>query len=181
MCKECINLEKEIWEPIIGFEQWYHVSNQGRVLSLRQNKIMKTYTNNRGYVLIDLTANGVKTKTSVHRLVAKNFCEGYQKGLVVNHKDSDIKNNSHTNLEWLTQKENIHDTMRRGTFSISEAHIRANEVNKRKVQSLDPVTRKPVKQFDSLKEAREHLGGKPNICRALKEGTTAKGFLWEYI
>lgn len=44
----------------------------------------------------------------VHRLVARHFCDGYFPDAVVNHKDGNNRNNMSENLEWVTQKENIH-------------------------------------------------------------------------
>ena len=44
----------------------------------------------------------------IHLYVAYGWVDGYFEGAVVNHKDSNIKNNRFDNLEWITQKENIH-------------------------------------------------------------------------
>ena len=43
----------------------------------------------------------------VHRLVASAFIEGYEEGKVVNHIDCNPSNNQASNLEWLTQAENL--------------------------------------------------------------------------
>lgn len=43
----------------------------------------------------------------VHRLVASAFVEGYEEGKVVNHIDCNPSNNRASNLEWLTQAENL--------------------------------------------------------------------------
>ena len=48
----------------------------------------------------------VKKRFFIHRLVAQHFCEGYQKDLVVNHKDGNKLNNCANNLEWVTRSEN---------------------------------------------------------------------------
>ena len=53
--------------------------------------------------------NGYKWE-SVHRLVARYFVPGYFDGAVVNHKDGNNRNNHASNLEWVTQKENIHQS-----------------------------------------------------------------------
>lgn len=60
------------------------------------------------YTHIVLCKNATVKYIQIHRLVAKYFCEGYCEGAVVNHKDCDIHNNKASNLEWVTQKENIH-------------------------------------------------------------------------
>ena len=46
----------------------------------------------------------------VHRLVAKYFVSGYFDGAVVNHKDGNNRNNHASNLEWVTQRDNIHQS-----------------------------------------------------------------------
>lgn len=46
----------------------------------------------------------------VHRLVAKYFVSGYFEGAVVNHKDGNNRNNHASNLEWVTQRDNIHQS-----------------------------------------------------------------------
>lgn len=46
----------------------------------------------------------------VHRLVAKYFVPGYFDGAVVNHKDGNNRNNHASNLEWVTQRDNIHQS-----------------------------------------------------------------------
>ena len=46
----------------------------------------------------------------IHRLVAKYFVPGYFDGAVVNHKDGNNRNNHASNLEWVTQRENIHQS-----------------------------------------------------------------------
>lgn len=156
------------------------ISNYGDVYNNITNRLMKTYTNKAGYILIDLAHKGVKEKTSIHRLVALHFCDGYVLGLVVNHIDGNNKNNYYKNLEWVTQRENILDTIKRGTFNITNAQEVAKEKNKKKIIAIDPKTLEHKHTFSSLKEAKVYLGGSPNISRALKDGTLAKGYLWEY-
>ena len=43
----------------------------------------------------------------LHRLIALAFCDGFEEGKVVNHKDGNKQNNFANNLEWVTQQENI--------------------------------------------------------------------------
>lgn len=141
---------------------------------------MKTYVNKAGYVLIDLNHKGVRKKTSMHRLVALHFCSGFQIGFVVNHIDGNNKNNYYKNLEWVTQKDNILDTIKRGTLNVASAQKVAKEKNKRAIVAINPITQKVEHRFSSLKEAKAYLGGSPNLSRALKEGSKAKGYLWEF-
>lgn len=112
---------QEIWKNIKGYEGIYQVSNYGNIKSLDRKTFdrvrkqvkklkgrkLKTALDNRGYQCVVLTKNGTQKTFRVHNLVALAFCKGYQKGLVVNHKDENKENNFYINLEWCTQKENV--------------------------------------------------------------------------
>jgi hypothetical protein len=68
-----------------------------------------------GYFFVRLRTPDKKYKTQfVSRLVAAAFIAPIKPGLVVNHKDGDRTNNHVDNLEWCTQKENIHHAIRTG-------------------------------------------------------------------
>ena len=97
---------KEEWKDIVGFEGLYKVSTLGRVKSLRKNKIM-SFTTRSGYSVLNLRKEGKRYSKQVHRLVADAFIENPQNKPIVNHKDTNRKNNNVNNLEWCTQKENV--------------------------------------------------------------------------
>ena len=97
-------IENEEWKWIEGYEGTYKVSNYGRVANFKG--LREHFSNGNGYYQINLSKEGNVKKYSVHKLVAKAFVDGYKEGLVVNHKDLNKTNNHHSNLEWITQKEN---------------------------------------------------------------------------
>lgn len=68
-----------------------------------------------GYYLISLSFEG-KTSHRLHRLVARFFVDGFKDGLSVNHIDGDRKNNSASNLEWVTHKQNMRNAIDRGAM-----------------------------------------------------------------
>ena len=76
----------EIWKDIKDYEGYYQISSNGQVKSLLTNKILIGDTNNLGYRRVTLYSP-IKKRFFIHRLVALHFCEGYQDGLIVNHKD----------------------------------------------------------------------------------------------
>lgn len=93
------------WKVVKGFEK-YHVNCKGEVLS-PQGKILKPFIGGAGYLQVTLWNNCQKKKFYVHRLVADAFVDnpcGYKE---INHKDGNKKNNSATNLEWCSRKENL--------------------------------------------------------------------------
>ena len=111
------NNNTEIWKDIQGTHGLYQVSNWGNVKSVRWNKILKTGiaggqgTRPTGYKQVSLCVGGKVHREYVHRLVALHFLpydESQYHKLRVNHKDLDKMNNSLDNLEFVSQKENIH-------------------------------------------------------------------------
>lgn len=110
-----LNNNNEIWKPVKGFETYYEISTLGNIRNSR--KIMKTYTNNRGYVCIDFTVNKVRTKHLVHRLVMMTFTPNPSNLPEVNHKDENKSNNALSNLEWCSRSHNKQHSMATGTYN----------------------------------------------------------------
>lgn len=102
------NLENEQWKEVIGTKGKYFVSNQGRIKSYQRYKaaILKPYTNQGGYLRVDIDIEGSRRSVLVHRLVAAAFLSLPERiDLQLHHKDFDKKNNAADNLEWLTATE----------------------------------------------------------------------------
>lgn len=112
----------EIWKEIRGYEDLYMVSNLGRVASndrfvedkngvkrYKEGKIIKQCKNKGGYKQVFLSKNNIKNTVRVHRLVADAFlCNlNDKKDFVVDHIDGDKNNNKISNLQIITQRENI--------------------------------------------------------------------------
>lgn len=120
---------EEEWKDVVGFEDYYMVSNFGRVLSkerymnnhgakvLKPEKIVSHYHTKCGYCQIDLSVDGKKYKRYVHRLVAEAFIPNPDNFPEVNHKDENKDNNLADNLEWCTRKYN-----QVYSFGMSENH-----------------------------------------------------------
>lgn len=92
------------------------ISNYGNVYSLLSNKNLSLGTSKTGgYKVISTKIGGRKGKYicyRVHRLVAFAFVDGYEEGLIVNHKDGNKLNNYYENLEWVTYKENTNHALK---------------------------------------------------------------------
>ena len=97
----------EIWKDIEEYEGLYQVSNLGRVRSFISNKILRFGVNPDGYLFVHLYINKSKKYIGVHRIVASAFLDNYEDLPEVNHIDSDKKNNSVLNLEWVTREQNM--------------------------------------------------------------------------
>ncbi len=117
----------ELWRDVSGYEGYYEVSNYGRVRSKerrieRKDGVIQTHyakekiqTRTRdGYMTVKLSKDGVDRRFPVHVLVAKEFVDGYNDGLEVNHKNYNRSDNHSNNLEWVTHEENIQYTITGG-------------------------------------------------------------------
>ena len=100
---------KEIWKDVKGYEGMYCVSNFGRVKSFKRKKamILKPFYNMDGYLNVELRDSKSRKTISVHRLVAIAFVPNPLNKPQVNHIDEVKTNNNISNLEWVTQKENM--------------------------------------------------------------------------
>ena len=98
---------KEEWKDIESWEEFYEVSNFGRVRNKKTNKFVTGDINNCGYYRVTLYHNNNKQRFFRHRLVASHFIPNNDETKTfVNHIDGDKSNNVVTNLEWVTQSEN---------------------------------------------------------------------------
>ena len=118
-----------MWKDIPDYMGLYQVSNLGNIKSLDREvynegnktickvkgKILKPSFDRNGYCYVGLVKNKVKTNSlKVHRLVGFAFCNGYEIGKEINHKDGIRHNNEAKNLEWVNRSQNIRDTFKRG-------------------------------------------------------------------
>ena len=105
---------KELWKPIINFEDRYLISNHGRVKSLYLNRILKPVRHKVGYMQIGLYNGEKQMFKLVHRLVAIHFIDNPDNKSDVNHKDLNKQNNYDWNLEWTTHLENMQHAKKLG-------------------------------------------------------------------
>ena len=105
----------EVWRDVVDYNGLYRVSNLGRVKSMRFNgRILTGSINHSGYMVVNLTKDGVTKHKFIHRLVATAFIDNPENKPFINHIDSNPLNNVIDNLEWCTQAENVHHAMKKG-------------------------------------------------------------------
>ena len=117
-----VNMLTEQFKSINGYEDFYEVSNLGRVKSLprtimRSNgrkqfikeRILRAGINSGGCPVVVLAKDKTQISHKVSHLVWDNFMEEQRDGwvLVVDHIDENPRNNHLSNLQLLTNRENV--------------------------------------------------------------------------
>lgn len=166
------DLEHEEWREVIlenvenPENKKYYVSNLGRFKNstgiIRENykvvEYIKVYVLNKTYAL--------------HRLIAKAFLENPEKKEQVNHKDGNKLNNTLSNLEWATNRENQIHKFETGL---------GNSFTKKIIQY--DLEMNKIKEFNSIVNASKELGiGISNISGVLRNSRkTAGNFIFKYL
>ena len=171
-------------KPLFCCEE-YLVDSRGFVIG-KYGKILKPSTNHKGYHLVNLTINGKSVTITVHAAVARAFCDGYEPGKQVNHKNGKKTDNDYTNLEWVTRQENIDHAIN----VLGKNQIGKNNPMSRSIVGLDVKTGKLTYEFDALMDAARYFAKRDNlkdscvkssIWRALSGvRKTYKGCTWKY-
>lgn len=160
----------EVWKPINGFENYYEISNFGKVKSLKRGLILKQFLS-RGYLEVHLRKPGIKIHKKIHRLVAEHFLENPNMYVEVNHKDENKTNNIFTNLEWCTRRYNM---------NYNNNHIKIGKKLRKAVVQYD-LDGKLIREYSSQTEASQITGikqGSISDC-IRKHSKTAGGYIWK--
>jgi len=112
----------EKWKSV-SVDDNYMVSCLGRIKRVkRDGKVLKDFSGRRGYRRVCLSRGDNQGTKYVSALVAKAFVGDRPTGKQINHKDGIKANNSYTNLEYVTSKENIHHAKQMGFMFHGERH-----------------------------------------------------------
>ena len=120
-------MKVEIWKDIENFSK-YQVSNLGNVKSKdrytkakddeiihRKEFLLKEFINKKGYKQVTLYDDNGKPKTMrVHKLVALAFIENKNNLPQINHIDGNKLNNEVSNLEWISNYDNMQHAIKNG-------------------------------------------------------------------
>lgn len=113
----------ERWLPVVGYEGWYEVSNQGRVRRMRPSentwvgRVLKLCPNTSGYIYVQLCRRGKVVQRAVHVVVAASWIGPRPRGAEVNHKNG-IKTDCRVeNLEYVTPSRNAKHAFENGLRS----------------------------------------------------------------
>lgn len=143
---------KEVFKDIPEWEDAYSISNIGRIWSKKMKHFIAIRTSNHGYLTADLFTRrkGVvrRKKIYVHRVVAQCFVPNPQNKPIVDHIDNDKTNCVYTNLQWVSNSENV----KKGYLQNKE--YRRNKFKKCPVY----INTTPKVYFDSMAECAKSLG-----------------------
>ena len=111
------------------FGDAYEVSNFGEIRNIKTLKKRSLNINHEGY-LFCVISRGRERKicVKVHRAVAENFVDG-DRSLTIDHIDGNKLNNRADNLEFVTAKENVHRSIRKGLWN-------PHKLNERQVEEV---------------------------------------------
>lgn len=190
----------EVWVDIKGFENLYKISDKGRIINCKNNKILSvSFNNTGGYARIGLRKDGKRKYFAVHRLLAEAFIPNKDNKPCIDHINTIRNDNRIENLRWVTYSENMKNplTIKKFQKNLSEeqkAKIsrslkgkpHSDIHNERVSQSL---SKRPVLCvetgfiFRSVNFAAKELGlWRQNITKAI-QGKTKKcgGYHWQYV
>lgn len=115
-----INSINEFWVDVKGYEGLYQVSIFGRLKSVKRTAkrrngttrevpeiILSPICNDKGYIVLTLSKNGLKKRFRRCRVVAESFCVNPNNYKEVNHVDGNKENDYADNLEWCTRSQNM--------------------------------------------------------------------------
>lgn len=143
---------EEIFKDVPGWEDAYSCSNIGRIWSKKMNRFLSITTSNHGYNVVNLSTHrdGVlrKKKLYVHRIVAELFVPNPENKRYVDHIDNDKTNNVYTNLDWVTNSENV-----------KKGYLQNKEYRKGKFKKHPVyINTTPVVYFESMAACAKALG-----------------------
>ena len=152
-------------KDIVGYEGLYAVTSCGKVWSYRNEKFLKPWANNKGYLIVDLWKNGKMEHFTVHRLVAEAYIPNPENLPQVNHKDENKTNNCLQNLEWCDAKYNNNYGTR-------------NEKIKKPILQFD-LDGNLIREWECASDVGREV--QSNICHCLNgRHKTAYGYVWKY-
>jgi len=159
-----LNINNEIWKPVIGFEGRYEVSNQGRIKSIIDNhgkpkshiKSVRIRSESCKYLYVQFFIKDKVFHEAVHRVVAKAFIKNKDNKPMVNHINGDKLKNDAYNLEWVTCSENHKHAFEIGLRDIEKHRERMIGTKYGKSSHFRNVTYDPSR--NKWKGTMKHMG-----------------------
>lgn len=186
-------LEGEEWRPVPNYNDYYEVSNYGRVYSIERivkskagwskvvkPRMMRCVMNGYGYWVVTLTRDSVGYFVGIHILVGRAFLSNPLNLPQINHKDENKQNNIVRNLEWCNALYNNNY----GTRNIRLKETQLNDENKSLPVLQYTMKNELVREYPSIAEASRLLGISERsiscVCKRKKNCFSALNFKWKF-
>ncbi len=127
-----IDEDTEEWLPVVGWEDYYEVSDQGRVRRILGGRGSRSFgrckklTVSNAHAVVSMNRPGTQVTELVHRLVLEAFVGPSLEGMQGCHNDGNGLNNDLANLRWDSAKGNASDRVRDG--ATTGLHARVSEI-----------------------------------------------------
>lgn len=176
------DLEGELWLPIKGYEGLYEISNMGRVKTLPRKtktkivqspKILRIMKRHSGYIQAKLCKESRHIGPIVSRLVAEAFCNPPSYKWVANHINCIRWDNRASNLECITQSQNVRYSFKKGNKSQRGSINNQAKINMNIATALREYREK--NDHLSRKEIAKDFGLSINIVKDVLNGKS-----WNY-
>lgn len=182
---------QEIWKDVPSYEGLYQISNLGNVKSLektwyvgkrltskriKKDSLIYQRTDRDGYKIVSFRKNSNIKYFKVHRLVAQIFIKNKDNKPEVNHADGDKSNNSVSNLEWVTRKENVLHASKNNLLKTGSNCSWATPILQFSKEGVF------IREWDYIKQAADELSLNKSCISATcsKLQKTSGGFIWKY-
>jgi hypothetical protein len=173
--------QQEIWKPIPGWDGYYEISNLGNVMRCYRivfkprrlkykSQIIKPWKDRNGYLLVTLRRLDERRHMQVHRIVATVFIDNPDNKPQINHNDCNKTNNIYSNLQWVTQNENMKHASDNGLLAIGERN-KSSKLNTDNVLKIKELIKCGTRVMDVHKEFSFVT---PSAIRNIKNNITWK-------
>lgn len=150
-------MSEERFAPLIYDEvqsSKYFISTFGRVKNITSGKFLKLQDS--GYLHIRINHGGKMRNIRIHKAVAETFVRkpsGWKK-MVVNHKDSNKQNNHASNLEFITQAENVKHSINYRAEFVEEESLKSFVISV-PIHGFRTYSIEGVNEDDAMKRLKE--------------------------
>lgn len=184
------DLDGEIWKWVIEYKGLYQVSNMGRIKSVNRivtsdtgivynlkEKLRSLPDSGQGYLVVELSKEGIKKQFRVNILVAKSFHVNANNHPIVLHLNDIKSDNRAINLKWGTYQEN---TIHRYKVFGYKPNMRAK--SKKSVSIKVTCPNGKMKIIKGIKTVSDLFGfPTASIGRHLKNNTAYKKHYFAYV
>ena len=175
-------MTEEVWKGAYGFEDYYEISNRGRLRSKDRitpntltggtstvpGRILKGRVNKAGYRQFTLSVGQKNTTRTAHRLVAIAHIPNPEGLPLVLHGPAGRLDNSVQNLRWGTNSDNMLDKRRDGTdHMLNRTHCPQNHEYTPENTRLDAGSRRCI---TCSRERSKRAYWKRKLKEAMEDG-----------